>query len=174
MAQVSTTKSSRPIKADGASGMMGRTSKNSMPQGIITSLIIIVLIGAALWFMGSRSSAEIVLNAEWQAVFLDNGQVYFGKVINVTDSTVRLEDIYYLQVINQPLQRTVEEGEQPAEQQAEQRLTLFKLGNEIHGPEDTMFINKDHVILIEDLKEEGQVVRAIRDYVTNGQQQPIE
>ncbi len=112
------------------------------------------------------------MTAEWQAVFLTNGQVYFGKVSKVTGDNVYLRDIYYLQVVNQPLQASQQAGEtaeQPAAEPAEpeQRLTLIKLGNELHGPRDEMIINREHVILMEDLKDDSRVVQAISDYIAN-------
>ena len=90
----------------------------------------------------------------------------FGQVEKVTKDFVILKDIYYLQVVTQPLQRS-QEGNQAAEgdQRTEQRLTLIKLGNEIHGPKDEMILNRDHVVLLEDLKNDSQVVKAINDYI---------
>jgi hypothetical protein len=50
--------------------------------------------------------------------------------------------------------------------QPEQRLTLIKMGNEIHGPMDSMLINRSQVVLVEDLKNDSRVVQAINDYVS--------
>jgi hypothetical protein len=78
-----------------------------------------------------------------------------------------LRDIYYLQIITKPLQRS-QEGDAAAvqqQQQQEQRLTLIKLGNEIHGPKDEMLINRDQVVIMEDLKDDSRVVQAITDYL---------
>lgn len=141
------------------------SGSSSWVQGLITLVLLIVIVGGGIYFMTQYSRSSIVLKAEWQAVFLDNGQVYFGKVLDVSDDTVELQDIYYLQVVNQPLQRSLEDGEAPADQQQDQRLTLFKFGNEIHGPQDRMIINRDHVIIIEDLKDDSRVVQAINDYL---------
>ena len=44
----------------------------------------------------------------------------------------------------------------------EPETTLAKLGSEVHGPEDKMQINKDHVLFIEDLKDDSTVVKSIR------------
>jgi len=41
---------------------------------------------------------------------------------------------------------------------------LIKLGNEIHGPADSMIITKDHILFIEQLKDDSKVVRAIKEY----------
>ena len=46
-------------------------------------------------------------------------------------------------------------------------ISLVKLGNEIHGPEDAMYINKSSVMFWENLKSSGQVVKAIQQYQAN-------
>ena len=99
-------------------------------------------------------------NQNWQAVFLTNGQVYFGKVAKEGSQKVVLQDIYYLQV-TQPLQTS---GDQQAQAAAQNELSLVKLGNELHGPEDQMRINADQVLFIEDLKSDSRVVEAINNY----------
>lgn len=151
----------------------GQTKKSrSWIKGLITLVILIIIIGGGVYLLGNYFGFRgINLQADWQAVFLTNGQVYFGKIVKVDSNYVVLKDIYYLQVVNQPLQRS-QEGETTTtetEQQTEQRLTLIKLGNELHGPRDEMIINRDHIILFEDLKDDSRVVQAINDYIS-GQQ----
>ena len=86
----------------------------------------------------------------YQAVFLTNGQVYFGKITQVDKELVKLEFIYYL-----PKEITTDKATQ---------TNLVKLGNELHGPENVMFIDRSHIVFWENLKEDGQIVKAIRDY----------
>ncbi len=141
-----------------------------MKGAVITLIVVIALavIGSFLWATGvfSGGSAGAVgfggNDQEYQAVFLSNGQVYFGK-FSQNPGSATLTNIYYLQV-QEPLQPA--EGQDAASQQAE--LKLIKLGNELHGPEDTMRINPDHILFIEDLKEDGRVVEAIRRYEREG------
>ena len=158
-----------------------KSESGSWLKGFITLIIVIIIIGGGIYlaadFIGISSpftgNAVKELEADWQAVFLTNGQVYFGKIGSIDNQTVVLTNIYYLQVVDQPLQRSQESGE-TAPTQPEQRLTLIKLGNEIHGPRDEIVINRDHVIIIEDLKDDSRVVQSINDYVTNQQAEPIE
>ena len=49
--------------------------------------------------------------------------------------------------------------------QPTQNLSLVKLGNELHGPEDAMYINMDHVLFTEELKEDSRVVDAVKRYL---------
>jgi hypothetical protein len=97
-------------------------------------------------------------NDSWRAVFLTNGQVYFGHMYNQMGQYVTLKDIYYLDV-STPLQASDTEGAANAEQDSQ--IRLIKLGEEIHGPKDTMQINRDHILFIEDLKEDSKVVQSI-------------
>ena len=82
---------------------------------------------------------------------------------NINSEYVQLEDIYYLQVQQQvqPDQQTAD-GQQA--QTPQQQISLAKLGSELHGPEDLMFISRDQIVFWENLKDDGssQVVEAIK------------
>jgi len=154
---------------DGAS--YGRGGKGWKVLVVILIIVIIVILGYfAFVAMGKGSGIAgdkiAPVDNSWQAVFLTNGQVYFGKVKAVGDKTLSLGDIYYLQVITRPLQ-TSQVGDQPV--QTQQELTLIKLGNEIHGPQDAMLINRDQILLTEKLKNDSKVVEAINNYLTEQQ-----
>lgn len=84
----------------------------------------------------------------YQAVFLDNGQVYFGHLEKILKQRfVELREVFYLTA-----------GHNEAD------YTLVKLGQEIHAPEDVMHIKVDNIIFWETLKDEGDIVSAILKY----------
>jgi hypothetical protein len=85
------------------------------------------------------------------AVFLTNGQAYFGNITAEDQDRLVLKNIFYIQ-------------KNPSESQSAGDVTLLKLGNELHGPEDMMEINKDHILFIELLKPDGKVAKAIQEY----------
>lgn len=96
-----------------------------------------------------------------QAVFLTNGQVYFGNVTAVDSQTMTLENIFYLQE-NQELQASEEDKQS---EESSPAFTLAKLGKtELHAPEDIMVVNLDHVLFWENLKSDSQVVKAVQEY----------
>jgi hypothetical protein len=98
--------------------------------------------------------------SDYKAVFLVNNQVYFGKLGNSINSQfVALEDVYYLQVQQQiqPASKDKKASDQP-------NISLIKLGGELHGPTDTMQINRDQILLIEDLRTDSNLVAAIGNY----------
>lgn len=132
--------------------------------GIVVLLLALVL---GLVFVKDEGAAEadLIKTDKYQAVFLDSqdGQVYFGKLAVYNEDLYQLTDIYYVRV-EQPIQP---EG---ANQQQQPNISLAKLGNELHGPEDVMFIARDKVLYWENLKDDGQVVTAITEFKANGGQ----
>lgn len=162
-------------------GMMPEQGGRSKMPWIILAVVVVVLGALGILFrqqlFGSKNNAEVkgamtTGSSGYQAVFLTNGQVYFGKLSDATADYVTLKDIYYLQVVQPPqLQGTPPQGQQqsaPAQQQAAQpQISLVKLGNELHGPVDEMHISRSQVLFYEDLKSDGQVVKAIADYKAN-------
>ena len=89
-----------------------------------------------------------VAEAKWQAVFLSNDQVYFGKLKDYDAKYLTLSQVYYL--------RTAEDL-----QNTSSTLNLVKLGGELHGPEDIIFIPKSSVLFWENLKDSSRVVQSI-------------
>lgn len=137
---------------------------------LVVALVIIAGLGKLCWMGYNAFNSDPIANvssSDWQAVFLVNGQVYFGKVKALGSKTLTLNDIYYLQVVTKPLQQTQQGTAAAATDQQNQELTLIKLGSEIHGPSDRMVINRDQIILTEKLKTDSRVVQAILKYVSD-------
>jgi len=127
---------------------------------VVAIAVILVLGGYYMWQNGWNLPPVLGGSPNYQAVFLSNGQVYFGKASNLNGNYLNLRDIYYLQVsqVLQPVQ-----GQK--EPQPTQAVSLAKLGNsELHKPKDKMLINREHVLFVEDLDEDSQVVQAIKAY----------
>lgn len=114
---------------------------------------IVVLILAIIFSFSAKSSESSLVNKDkYQAVFLDNGQAYFGKIKTLNNSYIDLRDIYYLY------------NGSNEEQNTAQNLSLVKLGTELHCPEDRMVIYRDQVSFWENLNDDGKVVTAIKDW----------
>ncbi len=135
-------------------------------NGFLSKILAVTLLIAALLFIGvyagrivSSATADAgIKGKQFQAVFLTNGQVYFGQLSNVDSSYVKLKSIYYLQV-----QQTVQPKDSTSAAN-NQQVSLAKLGGELHGPEDTMYISRAQVLFWENLKGDGKVAKAISDY----------
>jgi hypothetical protein len=158
---------------DESNNMMPRPSGSSaLPWVILAVILLVFVIGGVLFrdrLFPAKSSdngaTEQQASSGYQAVFLSNGQVYFGKLSGMTASYATLKDIYYLQVTTPPAADGSQLNQQQAQQQ--QQLSLVKLGEELHGPVDEMKINRDQVLFYEDIKEDGRVMKAIREYQAN-------
>jgi len=126
-------------------------------------VLILVIAGVVGYVINNQKNSSITKSnqGEWQGIFLTNGQVYFGKVKSENVDEIVLEKIYYLQV-KQVLQKS-QDPKNP-EPQTAQSISLIKLGEELHGPKDSMRINRAQVLFVEDLKSDGKVVLAINEY----------
>lgn len=132
--------------------------------------LFIVLVGTALllaalslWLAtGNFNSTESkqLEPARYQAVFLTNNQVYFGKVTSLNDKSVVLTDVFYIETPNNSNQNNASASNT--------NYTLRKLGDsELHAPEDKMVISRSQVIFWENLKDSSQVVTKIKEYKKN-------
>lgn len=134
---------------------------------LLFSLTILAIALATLFYFGGKREGEFVNKDRVQAVFLTSGQVYFGKVKDITNQYVDLQEVYYLNSQQQP----DTEGTSETNTQAT-TFSLVKLGCELHGPVDQMIINRDQVSFWENLKDDGKVAKAIDQWVSqnpNGQ-----
>ncbi len=122
----------------------------------VTALIIAVI--GFLMFGKDEPESKYVDTSKMQAVFLNGGQVYFGRIQTLNSRYVRVSGIYYLRV-NQQVQ-----PDQKANQAQQQDISLVKLGCELHGPTDEMLINREQVVFWENLKDDGQVAKAVDQY----------
>ena len=112
--------------------------------------LVALWIGVAVLGFGGQSAAfPNVSSAKWQAVFLSNNQVYFGKLQSISSTYVTLTDVYYL--------RTATD----LDSQTASNLNLIKLGGEVHGPEDAIYIPKSSVLFWENMKPDSRVVQTI-------------
>src|SRR5689334_1559208 len=95
----------------------------------IAAYVVLQMPGAAAPATNSPAAALSKAGAsDYQAVFLNNNQVYFGRINNSMGSQfVELKDIYYLQVQQQIQPATSKQA--PAT-----NISLVKLGGELHGP----------------------------------------
>jgi len=123
---------------------------------VIFALTTLVL---SAWVF-SRSNVINIDSKRYQAVFLTNGQVYFGKLKVVDENYYKLNDIFYLQTSTDNNTKKV----QGASDSASSNVQLIKLGSEIHGPDDEMIITKEQVLFFENIKTDGTVTKSIEKY----------
>lgn len=143
--------------------------KKNLKWLLLIIAFFIVLLGLAVMFGAKLKDIKMnmAVNSEYQAVFLTNGQVYFGK-LEFEHGWVVLNEVYYLQLAEdlQPASAadTNTNSTPNTNQNQQQKIQLVKLGAELHGPEDEMFIAKDKVLFWENMKDDSKVMQSIKQY----------
>jgi len=93
-----------------------------------------------------RSEASPIDRAKFQAVVLSSGVVYFGHLAVVNDEFYELREAHFIQEVKKA-------GEAAPERR------VLPLREEVHGPENSMLIPRDHVVSIENLRDDSPVVK---------------
>ena len=100
---------------------------------------------------------------KWQAVFLSNGQIYFGHLSPYGMKYFVLKDAYYIQSSRVPAPAPQAEGAAPTETeeqpQFETRNELVKVTGDLHGPENAMFIPREQILFWQNLRSDSGIVR---------------
>ncbi len=118
----------------------------SRMQGIVAvSLCLVLLLCAGCGF----SDRKPKFDSDYQAVFLANGQVFFGKIENAGGTYPMLKDVYYVQTKVDPETR-------------QGVSILVKRGSEWHGP-DLMYINSRQIVVIEPVAANSRVAQLIAE-----------
>lgn len=115
---------------------------------------IILLAGAAFYFLKMGTGG--LIDSGYQAVFLTNGQVYFGKLQIVNDSYMKISSVYYIQ---NSTAATPQQGS--GADAGATNIQLVPLTGAVHGPKDEMVIAKSQVLFFENLKDDGQAAKLI-------------
>lgn len=126
---------------------------------VVAVAALLVSLIAAIGLGGNSIPKEdkYVDSTKLQAVFLNTGQVYFGKIKQLNSKYFVVSNIYYLQT----------SGGASADKAAASNtsVSLVKLGCELHEPYDQMVINRDQVTFWENLQDNGQVAQAVKTFV---------
>lgn len=129
-------------------------------------VIAIAAIGTLGWLFWPRSNSSVAATIDadkYQAVFLSNGQVYFGKLTIVNNDFMKLTNVFYLE--RQLTTGTEDAAKQEStDQQAtngDNNFQLLKYSDVLYGSEDAMIISKSDIIRYENLRSDGVVAKAI-------------
>lgn len=124
---------------------------------VIIGLLLVVILGFTVYYLFSKNAEEAeekerIDQATYQAVFLANDQIYFGKLKGIDSQYLILDDVYYVKL----------------EDENATSGRLVKLGIiEPHGPRDQMIINQEHILFWENLKPDSSIVQTIRNLKLN-------
>lgn len=123
-----------------------------LPHLFLAVFICAVILGIVLFGFFKVAESFDHSASGYFAIFLDNEQVYFGKIGSADGTFVNVTDVYYFGFPG------VGEG------QADGDVALIKLGSEVHAPTDEMKINRNHILYVEELRDDSRVVAAIKAY----------
>jgi len=114
------------------------------------ALLLLMLL--ALPGLTSCGSSELSFPTEYQAVYLDNNQVFFGKITETSSPFPILRDVFFVQT-------------QVDREKKETKHLLIRRGVEGHGP-DFMRLNARHIVVIEPVAPDSRVAQLIREAKT--------
>jgi hypothetical protein len=106
---------------------------------------LVVLLAATFLFVRWWDFTLPALGARYQAVFLANGQTYFGHYLDRLGPYVKVENAFYIQQAP-----TAEEGQTPESR-------IIRRGSELHQPLPFVLIPKSAILFVEDLRQDSQV-----------------
>lgn len=115
---------------------------------VIRKFLVGLVVILVVWYLFSA----LVSIGSWKAVFLDNGNVFFGKFVEVPFSrTITLRQVFYIKDIATPNSTTT--------------LQVSRIVNDVQGPTDKMIISKDHILYFEVLRSTSPFVKGLNQEV---------
>jgi hypothetical protein len=115
--------------------------------------VAIAIVVFALAFAGTQwwdFTLPAVGRAQYQAVFLANGQTYFGRYYDRIGAYAKIEDVYYLQ------QTASADGTQTGD------TKIVRRGGELHAPEARMYVPRTAILFVEDLTDASPIAQFMR------------
>lgn len=100
---------------------------------------------------------------KYYGVFLDTNDVYFGKLSNKDSASVTLDDAFYLKV-TQTSQKTKD-----GKVVNVPNINLVKLGMEIYKPKGTIEIQRNHIVSLQELAPDSEVIKIMKNHQTPAQ-----
>ncbi len=111
---------------------------------LAVAVIVLALVIAKVDSAGSAPG----FHTPFQAVLLDNGQVYYGKLSGVGSRYPEMTDVYYIVRTEDATTKQV-------------KNVLVKRGKELHAPPVTFF-DAQHIVMIEPVGTSSEVAKLIQ------------
>ena len=112
-----------------------------------SGLAIVVFLAAFFFTQWWDFTVPSLGRAQYQAVFLANGQTYFGRYYERIGAYAKIEDVYYLQ----------QSQGSDATQAPDTRL--LRRGKELHAPAARMLVPKSAILFVEDLSDSSPIAQ---------------
>lgn len=108
-----------------------------------------LVVGGLAVFLWTQHAAVPTFSTPYQAVLLDSGQVYYGRISGLGTDFPVLHNVYYVQSSQDPQTKQVSN-------------ILIRRGKEWHGPEETV-INARHLVMVEPISPDSKVASLIAE-----------
>ncbi len=114
----------------------------------IALVLVLGFIAAWIWVLphGQRINHDV-----YQAVYLTNGQAYFGKLQNTGGEYLVLEAPYTVQNVQTDTKKKGHESQ----------TTLLKVKDQVYGPDDSVAFRSESVLFWQNLRKDSKVQQAI-------------
>ena len=116
---------------------------------LIAALVAMVMGGVTAYFSQHVVTAKVELTTPYQAILLNNGSAYFGKLEGLGTPYPLLKEVYYIQSRQNPETKQVVN-------------ILVKRGAELHGP-DRMILNANDIVFVEPVSPSSRVAQLINE-----------
>ncbi len=111
------------------------------------AIALTVFIAALFFTQWWDFTLPAIGRTQYQAVFLTNGQTYFGRYYDRIGAYAKIEDVYYLQ-----------QGE-ATDASGTTDTRIIRRGRELHEPSSRMLIPKSAILFVEDLTDSSPIAK---------------
>ena len=120
------------------------TGNRRLGTAVVLGILAVLMLGP-----GCTREADLKFESTYQAVVLDNGQVFIGKLEQSGSAYPLLREVFYIQRLTDGDKKEV-------------KNVLLKRGNEWHKP-DYMRLNARHIVMIEPVAPESRMAKLIQE-----------
>lgn len=141
---------------------MGKNGERTTTIFFIVALLVLggLIVSGKGDFVGRPQSGG---SQSWYAVHLNDGQIFFGHITVLSDSTITLTDAHFLESYDEPLETAVSKSFALAPV-PKRSVRLVRRGDEKALSSDhTLFVNRASVIYWEKLAPESEVAGLLKE-----------
>lgn len=111
------------------------------------AIAVAIFVAALLFTQWWDFTVPALGRAQYQAIFLTNGQTYFGRYYDRFGAYAKIEDVYYLQEVKS------------SDPNAASDTRIVRRGAELHEPSSRMLIPKSAILFVEDLTDASPIAQ---------------
>lgn len=115
--------------------------------GAAAFAVVLAGIGTALWLRQPVKPAPVLWESKYQAVLLDNGRMFYGRLTRFDTPYPELRDVYYLESFSSPDTKR-------------RANVLVQKAGEAHRP-DYMILERRHIVMVEPVDNLSKIAELI-------------